>query len=53
MQNIIEKRIEQEDCPEKIKKVLCDLLMEESCHLRRERWNYKKFYIQTIDKHIK
>ena len=53
MQNIIEKRIKQENCSEKIKNFLCSILMEESCHLKQERWNYKKFYTQAIDKHIK
>jgi len=50
-QGIIEKRINQDKCNKNIKSLLNELLMEESCHSKQERWNYKGFYIKILNKY--
>jgi len=49
--NIIEKRIDQDECDKSIKSFLNDLLMEENCHSKQDRWNYKSFYSKALNKY--
>lgn len=51
--NLIDKRIQEEDCPRGIKEFLRKIFMEELLHPKKEHWNYKQIYETYIKKYYK